>query len=124
MVDYAQRSEAAPGCGAQGPRERYGIGAVRDVQVTERCPVRRAELALQPEPPAADTAAMTAATKLAPASTHDTPPEPAWGHEELEALSEDEVVGLLLRRMRKLSARGWDPGEALIVASRLHLAIR
>jgi len=67
---------------------------------------------------------MTAASTLAQASTDMTPPEPAWGHTEFEALSEDEVVGLLLRRMRKLSARGWDPGEALIAASRIHLAIR
>jgi hypothetical protein len=66
---------------------------------------------------------MTAATTLAQASTDETPPEPAWGPDEFEALSEDEVVGLLLRRMRKLSARGWDPGEALIAASRIHLAI-
>jgi len=67
---------------------------------------------------------MTAATTLAYASTDETPPEPAWGHEAFEALTEDEVLGLLLRRMRKLSARGWDPGEALIAASRIHLAIR
>ena len=67
---------------------------------------------------------MTAATTLAQASTDRTPPEPAWGHAEFEALTEEEVVGLLLRRMRKLSARGWDPGEALIAASRIHLAIQ
>lgn len=67
---------------------------------------------------------MTAATTLAHASTDISPPEPAWGQEEFEALSEDEVLGLLLRRMRKLSARGWDPGEALIAASRIQLAIR
>ena len=67
---------------------------------------------------------MTAATKLAQASTDTTPPEPAWAQEEFEALSEDEVVGLLLRRMRKLSERGWDPCEALIAASRIHLAIQ
>lgn len=67
---------------------------------------------------------MTAAMTLAPASTDDSPPEPAWGHDEFEALSEDEVLRLLLRRMRKLSARGWEPGEALIAASRINLAIR
>jgi len=67
---------------------------------------------------------MTAATELARASTDATPPEPAWAREEFEALSEDEVVGLLLRRMRKLSERGWDACEALIAASRIHLAIR
>jgi hypothetical protein len=67
---------------------------------------------------------MTAAVELAPASTDSTPPEPAWAQAEFEALSEDEVVGLLLRRMRKLSERGWDPCEALVAASRIHLAIR
>lgn len=67
---------------------------------------------------------MTAATTLAQASTDTSPPEPAWAQEEFEALSEDEVLGLLLRRMRKLSARGWDPGDALIAASRIQLAIR
>ena len=53
-----------------------------------------------------------------------TPAEPAWGQEAFEALSEDEVLGLLLRRMRKLSERGWDPCEALIAATRIDLAIR
>ena len=67
---------------------------------------------------------MSAATKLAPASTDSTPPEPAWAMDAFEALSEDEIVGLLVRRMRKLSERGWDPCEALVAASRIHLAIR
>jgi hypothetical protein len=67
---------------------------------------------------------MTAATELAPASTHTGPSEPAWAAEEFEALSEDEVVGLLLRRMRKLSERGWDPCDALVAATRIDLAIR
>ena len=67
---------------------------------------------------------MTAATELAPTSRDTTPPEPAWASEEFEALSEDEVVGLLLRRMRKLSERGWDPCEALVAASKIQLAIR
>ena len=67
---------------------------------------------------------MNAATELAPASTDWTPPERAWATDEFETLSEDEVLGLLLRRMRKLSERGWDPCEALIAASRIHLAIR
>jgi hypothetical protein len=66
---------------------------------------------------------MTAAMTLAQTSGDETPPEPAWRHEDVERLSEDEVVGLLLRRMRKLSARGWDPGEALIAASKIHVAI-
>ncbi|MGN6800163.1 MAG: hypothetical protein ACTHKS_18660 [Gaiellaceae bacterium] len=67
---------------------------------------------------------MTAAIELAEASTDLTPAEPAWAPDAFEALSEDEVVGLLLRRMRKLSERGWDPCEALVAASRIHLAIR
>jgi len=67
---------------------------------------------------------MNAATELAPASTDMTPPEPAWAPAEFEALNEDEIVGLLLRRMRKLSERGWDPCEALVAASRIHLAIQ
>ncbi len=67
---------------------------------------------------------MTAATELAPASTDTTPSEPAWAMAEFEALSEDEIVGLLLRRMRKLSDRGWDPCEALVAACRIQLAIR
>jgi|GEM_PF-6900098 hypothetical protein len=67
---------------------------------------------------------MNAATELAPASTVETPPEPAWAAAEFEALDEDEIVGLLVRRMRKLSERGWDPCEALVAASRIHLAIR
>jgi hypothetical protein len=62
--------------------------------------------------------------ELAQARREETPPEPAWGQEEFEALSEDEVLGLLLRRMRKLSERGWDPCDALVAASRIHLAIR
>ncbi len=67
---------------------------------------------------------MNAATELAPASTDTAPPEPAWATAEFEALSEDEVVGLLLRRMRKLSERGWDPCEALVAATRIQLAIQ
>jgi hypothetical protein len=70
------------------------------------------------------TRAMTAASELALASRDETPPEPAWGQEEFEALSEDEVLGLLLRRMRKLSERGWDPCEALVAATRIQLAIQ
>ena len=67
---------------------------------------------------------MNAAIELAEASRDETPAEPAWGQEAFEALSEDEVLGLLLRRMRKLSERGWDPCDALVAASRIHLAIR
>lgn len=67
---------------------------------------------------------MSAVTHLAETSGDDTLPEPAWTPEAFERLGEEAVVGLLLRRMRKLSARGWDPGEALIAASRVHLPIR
>ena len=67
---------------------------------------------------------MTAVTKLVETSTDDGLPEPAWTPEAFETLSEDDVVGLLLRRMRKLSERGWDPTEALIAAGRINLPIR
>lgn len=50
-------------------------------------------------------------------------PERAWRREEFEALSEDEVVELLLRRMRRLLARGVDPAEALLIASRVELPV-
>ena len=66
---------------------------------------------------------MTAVHELAETSTDDSAPEPAWTHEDFESLSEEQVVGLLLRRMRKLSARGFDPGEALIAASRIGVPI-
>jgi hypothetical protein len=66
---------------------------------------------------------MTAATTLAPTSNDETAPEPAWTPEAFEALSEEAVIGLLLRRMRKLVARGHEPGESLIAASRAHLPI-
>ena len=67
---------------------------------------------------------MTAVTKLAEQTTDETPPEPAWTPEAFEALSEDDIVSVLLRRMRKLSARGCDPTEALLVATRVQLPIR
>jgi hypothetical protein len=67
---------------------------------------------------------MTAVPDPLPADEDDAAPEPAWTPEAFEALGEEEVVGLLLRRMRKLSARGLDPCEALILASRIHVAIQ
>jgi hypothetical protein len=67
---------------------------------------------------------MTAVTKLAEASIDESAPEPGWTAEAVEALGEDDLVGILLRRMRKLSARGLDPAEALIFASRIHLPIQ
>ena len=67
---------------------------------------------------------MPAATTLvttAPEGT--TTPERAWGREEFEQLSEDEVLDVLLRRLRRLLARGLEPAEALIVASRVDLPV-
>jgi hypothetical protein len=72
---------------------------------------------------AADTSAMTAATTLAPTGDDTNAPEPAWSVEAFENLSEEAVLGLLLRRMRKLLARGYDPTESLIAASRADLPI-
>jgi hypothetical protein len=63
---------------------------------------------------------MTAATTLAPTSTDHATPEPAWTHEAFEQLDEEAVVGLLLRRMRRLTDRGFGPTESLIAASRAH----
>ena len=72
---------------------------------------------------AADRRAMAAATTLATASPIPEGPEPAWASVDFEALSEDEVVDLLLRRLRKLIALGVEPGLALIGASRLEIAL-
>ena len=66
---------------------------------------------------------MTAATPLAHTGGETSTPEPAWTIEAFEQLSEDAVVGLLLRRMRKLLARGYDPTESLSAASRADLPI-
>jgi len=71
----------------------------------------------------ADTSVMTAATTLAHTGDDNSTPEPAWSVEAFEKLSEDAVLGLLLRRMRKLLARGYDPTESLIAASRADLPI-
>jgi hypothetical protein len=60
---------------------------------------------------------------MAAAARRDVMPERAWRREEFEALSEDEVVELLLRRMRRLLARGVDPAEALLIASRVELPV-
>jgi hypothetical protein len=46
-------------------------------------------------------------------------PEPGWDRADVENLSVDEVTALLLRRMRKLLARGLEPLDALRLASRL-----
>jgi hypothetical protein len=84
-----------------------------------------ASSALKPGLVAADTSGMTAATPLAHTGDNDeSAPEPGWTADAFEELSEDAVVGLLLRRMRKLVARGLDPAESLIAASRAHLPIR
>ena len=58
----------------------------------------------------------------APAFTDDTTylaPEPGWSRADFERLSEDEATAILLRRMRKLLARGLEPLDALRLASKL-----
>jgi hypothetical protein len=73
----------------------------------------------------ADTGGMTAATSLATNAGNDTlGPEPAWSVSAFEALSEEEATGLLLRRFRKLIALGYEPGRALIDATRVEIALR
>ena len=67
---------------------------------------------------------MTAATTLVGTGTGEsTAPERAWGREEFEQLTEDEVLDVLLRRLRRLLARGLEPAEALIAASRVDLPV-
>src|SRR3954469_23570166 len=110
MVDSRGRSEAAPGCGAQGrlaERSLRGSGRKHRLKnVTDFHGAGAFNWTNGPIPPRVNSLyspgrrrpirrLMTAATELAPASTDTTSPEPAWGHEEFEALSEDEVVGLL-----------------------------
>jgi hypothetical protein len=46
-------------------------------------------------------------------------PEPGWSRSDFERLSEDEATAILLRRMRKLLARGLEPLDALRLASKL-----
>ena len=46
-------------------------------------------------------------------------PEPGWARADFERLSEDEATAILLRRMRKLLARGLEPLDALRLASKL-----
>jgi hypothetical protein len=46
-------------------------------------------------------------------------PEPGWARADFESLSVDEATLILLRRMRKLLARGLEPLDALRLASRL-----
>ena len=46
-------------------------------------------------------------------------PEPGWARADFERLSEDEATAILLRRMRKLLARGFEPLDALRLASKL-----
>jgi hypothetical protein len=47
------------------------------------------------------------------------PPEPGWSRADFETLNEDEATAILLRRMRKLLARGLEPLDALRLASKL-----
>jgi hypothetical protein len=51
------------------------------------------------------------------------PPEPAWSHAEIEDLSETEITAILLRRLRNLTARGFDPLDALRLASKLDIPL-
>ena len=46
-------------------------------------------------------------------------PEPGWSRDDFEQLNEDEATAILLRRMRKLLARGLEPLDALRLASKL-----
>ncbi len=46
-------------------------------------------------------------------------PEPGWSRADFELLNEDEATAILLRRMRKLLARGFEPLDALRLASKL-----
>ena len=72
----------------------------------------------------ADTGAMNAATSLATAGNDTLGPEPAWSVSAFEALSEEEATNLLLRRFRKLILLGYEPGRALIDATRVEVALR
>jgi hypothetical protein len=61
---------------------------------------------------------VTAAPALS--DEHDTSaPEPGWDRADVENLSVDEATAILLRRMRKLLARGLEPLDALRLASKL-----
>ena len=51
------------------------------------------------------------------------PPEPGWTHADVETLTEPEVTAILLRRLRNLTARGFDPLDALRLASRLDIPL-
>jgi hypothetical protein len=51
------------------------------------------------------------------------PPEPAWSHAEVEDLSETEITAILMRRLRNLTARGFDPLDALRLASKLDIPL-
>jgi len=50
-------------------------------------------------------------------------PEPGWSRDDFETLNEDEATAILLRRMRKLLARGFDPLDALRLASKLDIPL-
>ena len=51
-------------------------------------------------------------------------PEPGIAESELEQLSTDETVALLLRRFRKLIGRGYGVDDALRIASHLELTLK
>jgi hypothetical protein len=65
---------------------------------------------------------ISATVNAAPALAYVSPfdgPELNVPAELVDAMSEDEIVGLLLLRMRALLARGYEPSDALIAAARL-----
>ena len=65
---------------------------------------------------------MTTATSAAAPIANDQVawgPEPGWAAADIERLSVDEATAILLRRMRKLLARGIEPLDALRLASKL-----
>jgi len=53
----------------------------------------------------------------------DDDAEPGWAVDAIERLSEDEVVTVLLRRLRWLTRQGVEPCQALLLASRLDLPL-
>ena len=65
---------------------------------------------------------VTAATALAP-TLSEIDETLNFPTELVESMTTDQVVGLLLLRMRALLARGFEPSEALIAASRLRYVL-
>ena len=68
-------------------------------------------------------ATATAATAPLAGAQGAWDPEPGWAAADIEHLSVDEATAILLRRMRKLLARGIEPLDALRLASKLDLPL-